>query len=130
MIRAAVVAVALLAQADGAGQDSDRTAETGETATCIDLSAVTNRRAEDGRTIRFDLIGGKTYLNRLPGRCPGLQQSSRGFGTLAFEVYGSRICRGDRVRMIDPSSPGAVAGRNSIPCPLGDFVEVPRPDSR
>ena len=44
---------------------------------CIDLSAVTNRTAEDGQTIRFDLIGGRSYVNRLAGRCPGLRDSSR-----------------------------------------------------
>lgn len=92
----------------------------GATRACIDLSAVTSRAGEDERTIRFDLIGGRTYRNRLPGRCPGLHQSSRGFGALAFEVQGSRLCRGDRVRVIDSASPAAE--RSTIGCPLGDFV--------
>lgn len=92
---------------------------------CISLNAVTNRYAEDERTIRFDLIGGRTYRNILPGRCPGLRQSSQGFGALAFEVQGGQLCRGDRVRVVDSASPRGLA--NSIPCLLGAFVESPVP---
>ena len=95
---------------------------------CISLNAVTNRYAEDERTIRFDLIGGRTYRNILPGRCPGLRQSSQGFGALAFEVHGGELCRGDRVRVADPATPRGLA--TSIPCPLGAFVESPPPPSR
>jgi hypothetical protein len=84
---------------------------------------VTNRAAEDEQSIRFDLTGRRSYLNRLAGRCPGLRDSSRGFGALAFEPHGRRICRGDLVRVVDPGR--AVAGA-SLPCVLGAFVPVPR----
>ena len=88
---------------------------------CIDLSRVVGRRAEGADRIRFDLLGGRAYENRLPGRCPGLARS-RDFGALAFEVQGGRLCRGDRVRAVDPAL-GGYAG--SVPCPLGRFVPVP-----
>lgn len=95
---------------------------------CIDLNAIITRRAIDGETIRFELSGGAAYLNRLGGRCPGLEQNSRGFGALAFDVYGGQLCRGDRVRVIDSTSPRAYA--NAIACPLGDFVPAPRDPAR
>ncbi|WP_114951525.1 hypothetical protein [Sphingosinicella terrae] len=92
---------------------------------CISLDAATSRRALDERTIRFELIGGERLDNRLPGRCPGLAQSANGFGALAFEVHGNRLCRGDRVRVVDPSGAGVGAAyRMAIPCPLGRFVPV------
>ena len=87
---------------------------------CIDLGSVTSRRAEGPDSIRFDLIGGTSVINRLPGRCPGLA-SSRDFGALAFEVQGNRLCRGDKVRAVDPGLGGY---RQSIPCPLGRFTPV------
>ena len=88
---------------------------------CIDLSRVSSRIAEGPDRIRFDLLGGLSYENRLPGRCPGLE-ASRNFGALAFEVQGSRLCRGDKVRAVDPSL-GGYAG--SVPCTLGRFTPVP-----
>lgn len=93
---------------------------------CIDLSAVSGRRATGPDSIRFDMLGGRTFVNRLPGRCPGLA-ASRDFGALAFEVQGHRLCRGDKVRPVDPALGGY---RQSVPCRLGGFVPLaaePRP---
>ena len=128
MIRT-LVAIALVA-ATGAAQPPDSTepASAGPSAarSCIDLADVTNRHAEDSRTIRFDLIGGRTYRNRLGGDCPGLQAAADGFGALVFDVHGGRLCRGDLVRVTEPG--GARANlRTSIPCPLGDFVAQSAP---
>jgi hypothetical protein len=57
--------------------------------------------------------GGTMWVNRLPGRCPGLHVGN----TLIVEAHGSQICRGDHVRPIEPAAaiPGPV-------CILGDFV--------
>ncbi len=119
---AAAVAASLVAPAmAGAAQDREREA-VGATRDCIDLSRVTGRSATGPQTIRFEQLGGRVYVNELPGRCPGLRQQSNGFGALAFEVYGDRICRGDRVRVVDSPGQGiGAAYRQSIPCPLGDF---------
>lgn len=124
MIRSALLVTVLATQIGAAAPPiPDRDAPAAQN--CISLNAVTNRYAEDERTIRFDLIGGRTWRNVLPGRCPGLRQSSRGFGALAFEVQGGQLCRGDRVRVVDSASPRGLA--NSIPCLLGTFVESPSP---
>ena len=88
---------------------------------CIDLSRVSSRIAEGPDRIRFDLLGGQSYENRLSGRCPGLE-ASKNFGALAFEVQGNRLCRGDKVRAVD-SSLGGYGG--SVPCLLGRFTPVP-----
>ncbi|MDB5670107.1 MAG: hypothetical protein JWO25_1066 [Alphaproteobacteria bacterium] len=85
---------------------------------CIDLSAVAARRAEGPDSIRFEMFGGKAFVNHLPGRCPGLAQS-RDFGALAFEVQGNRLCHGDTVRALDPALGGY---GQSVPCVLGSFT--------
>jgi hypothetical protein len=88
---------------------------------CIDLGAVSGRRAEGPDSIRFELLGGKAFVNHLPGRCPGLARS-RDFGALAFEVQGNRLCRGDTVRAVDPALGGY---GQSVPCVLGRFEPAP-----
>ena len=132
---AAILLVALTQCAPAAAPPGGAPATAaGEARDCISLDAVTSRSAIDSRTIRFALLGGEVLHNRLPGRCPGLGQSAGGFGALAFEVHGNRLCRGDRVRVVDPSAAGAgTAYRMAIPCPLGRFVPVAegtRPTSR
>ena len=130
MIRTtAPLALLLLAQcapADPPGRETATAARgVGEPRTCISLDAVSGRRAIDAQTIRFEMLGGEVLHNRLPGRCPGLDRSADGFETLAFEVHGSQLCRGDRVRVLDPAGgDAATAYRLSIPCPLGAFVPV------
>jgi hypothetical protein len=96
-------------------------AGSGQARDCIDLGAVTSRAAEDARTIRFDMIGGAVWRNRLPGRCPGLSQASRGFGTLAFDVQANRLCRGDLVRVIESGRAGG-GYRSAVLCALGPFT--------
>lgn len=80
---------------------------------CLDVGAILSRRAEDGGTILFEMVGGRRYRNRLPGRCPGLAGSRNG-GALAFEQQGGHLCQGDRVRIVDRAGAG-------VPCLLGDF---------
>jgi hypothetical protein len=120
----------ILAQCAPAGDPVPGASGSAPAVDCIDLGAVTSRAAEDERTIRFDMIGGAVYRNRLPGRCPGLQSSSRGFGTLAFDVHGNRLCRGDLVRVVESGRAGG-GYRSAVPCPLGDFIPAaPAPDAR
>ncbi|WP_129790426.1 hypothetical protein [Sphingosinicella sp. CPCC 101087] len=131
-MRTTAMAAALLVLTQCAPAQDPMTAASGNESAidCIDLGAVTSRAAEDERTIRFDMIGGAVYRNRLPGRCPGLQSSSRGFGTLAFDVQGNRLCRGDLLRVVD-SARGSGGYRSAVPCPLGDFIPAePAPGAR
>ena len=117
---AATFAALLVAPAmagDGPEQEG-----VGATRDCIDMARIAGRSAAGPQAIRFEMLGGQVFVNELPGRCPGLRQQADGFGALAFEVHGSRICRGDRVRVVD--SVGGSLGRGyrmAIPCPLGNF---------
>jgi hypothetical protein len=123
----AIAALLLLAGSAAAGGAGQRTAPRegiGDARQCLDESQIISRRAEDERTIRFETLGGRVYRNRLSGRCPGLRQNANGFGALAFEIHGGRLCRGDRVRVVDTASNSTGAYRNAIPCPLGDFVPI------
>lgn len=118
----AAAAFATLAVAPALAGAAQEREPVGATRDCIDLSRVTGRQATGPQTIRFEQLGGRVYVNELPGRCPGLRQQADGFGALAFEVHGDRICRGDRVRVVDaPGRSLGAAYRQSIPCPLGDF---------
>jgi hypothetical protein len=123
MIRTAaalLVTLPLLLQCTApAARPAAQASVTGEV-DCIDLSRVSSRRALGPDSIRFDLLGGRSYVNRLPGRCPGLARSEN-FGALAFEVQGNRLCRGDKVRPVDPALGGY---GQSVPCRLGRFTPV------
>jgi hypothetical protein len=115
--------------ATSGGAAPEKAAEAvGDTRACLGNSSIIGRMAEDERTIRFETLGGRVYRNRLSGRCPGLSQAAQGFGTLAFELHGDRLCRGDIVRVVDPSRGGAL---NTAPaCPLGPFERVADPPAR
>ena len=111
MIRMFVAAAALMvAQSQPQEEAADPAANAGEARNCINLDSATVRRAVDERTIEFEMVGGKTYRNQLGGRCPGLRNAARGFGGLAFDVYGSQLCRGDLVRALDPNSALGIGG--------------------
>jgi hypothetical protein len=130
---AIALAGTLLAGAGSAtgGADREKEAEkVGDTRACLDTSAIVSRMAEDEQTLRVETLGGRVYRNRLPGRCPGLQQAAGGFGTLAFEQHGSRLCRGDILRVVDPSRGGTMTLRTAPACPLGAFERVAGPPAR
>ncbi len=76
-------------------------AETGRALTIVDQRTLTYRS------------GSTVWVNRLDVDCPGM----RPLGTLVVEVQGSRYCRGDRVRALEPGRriPGPV-------CILRDFI--------
>jgi hypothetical protein len=121
--------VALLAMSagsamPGAAAAPKATSKAGAGSACLYNSQITSRVAEDGQTIRFELLGGRVYRNRLSGRCPGLRQAANGFGTLAFDLHGDQLCSGDLVRVIDPSRGGTMTLRTAPACPLGPFELV------
>lgn len=118
---AAALLLAASATAQAGGQAPAARVTAAESRVCLDLSSIVGRRAEDERTIRFETLDGRVYRNRLAARCPGLRQSANGFAALAFDVQGGRLCRGDRVRVVDRSAAGL-----PISCPLGAFEPVRR----
>ena len=123
---AAPLVVALLTVGTGSamtGPPMEQTApaKIGDRMTCLSNSRITNRIAEGGQSIRFELLGGRVYRSRLAGRCPGLAQAAQGFGSLAFDLHGDQLCRGDLVRVVDPSRGGTMTLRTAPACPLGPF---------
>ncbi|MDX3885363.1 MAG: hypothetical protein QHC65_13135 [Sphingomonas sp.] len=86
-------------------------------ATCIDPDRVVSRRAEGDDAIRFVMLDGTHYLNRIGAACPGLARADAA-GALIIEKKGARLCRGDFVRAARPGDPG-------VPCVLGKFEAVP-----
>lgn len=84
---------------------------------CVSTEPTDSLHALDAQTIAYG-SGRTVYVNRLPAACPGIRPMS----TLITEVYGSRLCRGDRVRGLEQGStiPGPA-------CILGDWVPYRRP---
>jgi hypothetical protein len=121
---AGLLAMAAGGAIPGSAAEQKTAGQAGAGPNCLSNSQITNRVAEDDRTIRFELLGGRVYRNRLPGRCPGLRQAANGFGTLAFDLHGDQLCRGDLVRVIDPSRGGTMTLRTAPACPLGPFELV------
>lgn len=91
--------------------------QAAETTDCISTFSGQALDVIDNRTLVYRTPR-VTYVNRLEGACPGLSRFSR---LIVEPTDGSRYCRLDRVRPIDPGSsiPGAV-------CPLGRFTAYPR----
>lgn len=88
----------------------------GEAERCISTSPSEGLRVVDEQTLLYGR-GRTLYVNRLQSACPAIEP----LGTLITEVYGGQLCRGDRVRGLEPGA--------SIPgpsCLLGDFVPYRR----
>lgn len=94
-----------------AGADPRSSSDTD--ALALELSTRTAGPAQDclppGRTPGPDIVDARTivyrerdtlWVNRLDGPCPGLSRHS----TLAVEPLAGQICRGTRIRAIDPGS--------------------------
>ncbi|MBN8806779.1 MAG: hypothetical protein J0I47_00860 [Sphingomonas sp.] len=85
---------------------------------CVDNSRLMGPQVIDDRTILYRESGLRTWRNDLPESCPGLRPNT----VLIVNVYGSQLCRNDRVRTIDPGSiiPGPT-------CRLGKFTPYDKP---
>jgi hypothetical protein len=83
---------------------------------CVSTSTAANLTPRDSRTLVY-ADGATFWVNRLEAACPGLNAMS----TLIVEAQGSRYCRGDRIRAVEPgqSIPGPV-------CVLGSFTPYRR----
>lgn len=83
------------------------------------VSALPNQgpRVIDSMTIALD-VGSTVWVNRLSASCPALSP----FNSLIVERSGGQICRGDRVRGLEPGA--TIPGPS---CNLQDWVPHRRP---
>lgn len=92
---------------------------------CILLNQVAGRRVMPPNSIMFVVAGPVNYRNDLMDDCPGIARLGSGAAIEFDNPTGRRICRGDRVRVFDPTE-ARVGGIRSVPvCRLGNFVPVP-----
>lgn len=128
---AALLTAGLGGPPGGAAAEQRVSEKAGDSRSCIPNGAIVGRVVEDAQTIRFELLGGRIYRNRLSGACPGLRQAGNGFGALGFDLSGSSLCQGDLLRVVDPSRGDTSNIRTATACPLGAFERLPdRPRRR
>lgn len=87
-------------------------APTGPARACVSPSQGEAMMVVDEQTVAYR-FGRSLWVSRLESPCPGLTPTS----TILIERFGSQVCRGDRIRTIEPglSIPGGA-------CLLGDFT--------
>jgi hypothetical protein len=106
---ATVIAVFLFvtsAIADDGTMPSDEPADRSSSA-CIPLNSIKKIQVVDDQTIRFHMLGGQVWENRLPYSCLGLKFE----GGLEYKTGINRLCSGDMIRVV----------RRNTPCGLGSF---------
>lgn len=96
---------------------------TGETVQCISSVRIKESKALDRQTILFTLHGGKTYLNRLPQRCSGLN-----YGRPFTHRSGSesKLCSSNAI-FVSSAGIGTFANaglESSHACALGRFERL------
>jgi hypothetical protein len=89
----------------------------GDPVDCINTQSSSGLSTVDETTLVYR-SGATLFVNTLPARCPGLDP----LDTLIVEQFGSRLCRGDKVRGLEPGTaiPGPI-------CRLGSFVPYRKP---
>ncbi len=88
---------------------------TGEMKRCISPIRLRHTNVLDDNHIIFEVSGKKAYLNKLSHRCHSL-----GFHrAFTYEVRGNRICKRDRLSVLDTTMP--MVGPS---CFLGEFEEI------
>lgn len=97
--------------------------ETGESVQCISSLKIKESKALDRQTILFTLHGGKTYLNKLPQRCSGLN-----YGRPFTHRSGSesKLCSSNSI-FVSSAGVGTFANaglESSHPCALGRFERL------
>ena len=114
-----LAAVAALA---ACAAETDTTAEirapaaaaVGEPVNCIQTSRIRDTDVHDDQTIDFNMLGGDTYRNTLPNRCPSLGFEER-FG---YQTTIGQLCSTDTITVLRSG------GINGPTCGLGQFVPV------
>lgn len=86
---------------------------TGRVEHCVPMRSLRQSIILDDRTIFFESIGRKGYMNRLPQECRGLMREER----YAYANSFGSLCRGEIITILDSF------GRSWGSCSLGSFEE-------
>ena len=109
------------------GEEAETAAATaapvGEAVSCINLDQVISRRPAGAQAIVFEVTGGRRYRNDLPESCPSLERAGKA-EIVQVEATGTRLCRGDRVRIYDPVEARNIGARAFPHCRLGTFTPI------
>jgi hypothetical protein len=105
--------------------DEANAAPIGVSVACINLDQIAGRRPVAPRSIVFEMAGGVTYRNDVKDSCPSLSHADSG-STIATDVYGSRLCENDTIRVFDPVQARAIPLESFPRCRLGTFTPIAR----
>jgi len=90
---------------------------SGETVSCLSTTRIDDIDPIDETHWLVTLRSGDTYLNTVSRGC---SRAGSSFTYLQYRTTGSRLCRGEIVRVIDDSSSGISSGS----CSLGVYEEL------
>lgn len=93
---------------------SERPVYSEDARRCIPLMQIAEVKVLDPQTIEFRLHGGKTYLNLLPHKCPGLRHNQ----PFMYRTSLSQLCDLDLITVLDT---GGFGFRPLASCGLGRF---------
>jgi hypothetical protein len=86
----------------------------GPAVNCIQTSRIRDTQVHDDQTIDFHMLGGDTYRNTLPNRCPSLGFEER----FAYRTSVGQLCSVDVITVLYSD------GQRGPGCGLGPFLPV------
>jgi len=86
----------------------------GEPVNCIQTSRIRSTKVHNDETIDFEMSGGPTYRNTLPGRCPSLGFEER----FAYQTSTGQLCSSDIITVLYSD------GNRGAGCGLGQFLPI------
>ena len=86
----------------------------GPAVNCIQTSRIDNTEVHDDQTIDFHMLGGDTYRNTLPHRCPSLGFEER----FSYRTTTGQLCSVDVITVLYSD------GQRGAGCGLGPFLPV------
>ena len=104
-----------LAAEEGGGKEPDAYER------CVQSRMIRSTTVINDRNIVFYMRGSKIYLNTLPAACRGLAREGR----FSYVSHTSRLCKSDRINVINDSGFGIQQGRS---CKLGQYMLVTKQD--
>jgi hypothetical protein len=86
----------------------------GPAVSCIQTSRIRDTEVHDDQTIDFNMLGGGTFRNTLPNRCPSLGFEER----FAYNSTTGQLCSVDVIAVLYSD------GQRGAGCGLGPFLPV------
>jgi hypothetical protein len=86
----------------------------GPAVSCIQTSRIRDTEVHDDQTIDFNMLGGDTYRNTLPNRCPSLGFEER----FTYNSTTGQLCSVDVIAVLYSD------GTRGAGCGLGPFLPV------